>query len=148
MNKKEIKNRREYYLYGLFPLLILGTLFSFLIKSPLSIAVFVVGFVWPYSLFTPGLKEKITTRKYRFSFMSFVFHFYHFLKSSFGYSRFKSLIYRHLGTAIFFSLILFFARDLWILMGLLGSVLFEAFYWLTDVSSFEMSEKNDSILVD
>jgi hypothetical protein len=65
----EIKQRHTYYLRGLAPAFLVMLLTSFLSFSLLGISTFLMCYLWPYFLFTPGAYKRFSDYKYRWSFV-------------------------------------------------------------------------------
>lgn len=71
----------RYYLYGIFPALIIFFIITG-VSGLIEAAFYMLGFVWPYSFYTPGLSDKLDQRNHRFSFLglSKSIHLYLFTK--------------------------------------------------------------------
>lgn len=67
MNERKL--RHTYYLRGLAPALVGIVLMSYSTFSLLRISSFLLCYLWPYFLFTPGAREKFSDLKYRWSFV-------------------------------------------------------------------------------
>lgn len=63
---------------GLVPILLITIAMDFLGLDHLNITVFLLGFIFPYAIHTPGLKEKVSSDQYRFSFLRFSLTIYEF----------------------------------------------------------------------
>lgn len=82
MFRNLLKNNPElnrYYLKGLVPFLLLVLIVELIPLDIMARFFIYIGYIWPYSIETPGLKEKIQNPKYRFSFMRLVFNLDYFL---------------------------------------------------------------------
>lgn len=98
----------------------------------INILFFMTAFVWHFTLLTPGLKEKMLTKKQRFSFINVVVRFNHYLqlfikikKLSFGTSIVRAL------SPLFFTLVLVIAGGSGnIFFTIMGSVAFELVHYL------------------
>ena len=67
-----MKNNKElfqYYLYGVFPALIIFAIVALAIHF-MAASFFMLGFIWPYSYYTPGLKEKLSENPRKLSLLS------------------------------------------------------------------------------
>lgn len=80
----------KYYIRGLIPFLLLIIIFELTPLETMSRFFVYLGYVWPYTIGTPTLREKVNHPKYRFSFMRLVFNLDSFFESIIG-MRLKSL---------------------------------------------------------
>ncbi len=62
---------KKYYLLGLTPIFLLTIALLFMGIGYLNTTIFLLGFIFPYSVFTPGLRDKVERNHYRFSFLRF-----------------------------------------------------------------------------
>lgn len=69
---------KKYYLLGLVPFSIIVFVLFFSGIDILNITIFSIGFIFPYSINTPGLREKVQRYNYRFSFLRFALLIYDF----------------------------------------------------------------------
>ena len=58
---------KQYYLVSMGPLFLFGISLLIIGVSTVNVCVFMTSVLFPVTLATPGLKEKISDRKYRFS---------------------------------------------------------------------------------
>ncbi|MDD0854425.1 hypothetical protein HBN50_15035 [Halobacteriovorax sp. GB3] len=66
---REMKPLTKYYFKGLLPFFICALILEFTTLGLMNKLYLYLGYLWPYALSTPGLREKILLRKYRFSFL-------------------------------------------------------------------------------
>ncbi len=68
-----MKELKRHYLL-VFPFLLLLLITAFLLPLKLTwIVFFTLGFLWPWGLLTPELREKVRSPRYRFSFFRLMF---------------------------------------------------------------------------
>lgn len=122
----------QYYAISIFSFLLWWTVFAVLKIEFINTLFFVTSFVWHFTLLTPGLKEKMLTKKQRFSFINVVVRTNYYLqlfikikRFSFGASLVRAL------SPLFFTLLLVIAGGSGnVLFTILGSVAFETSHYL------------------
>ncbi|EQC48248.1 hypothetical protein M899_3288 [Bacteriovorax sp. BSW11_IV] len=133
MFKNLFKNNPElnkYYLRGLAPFALLVLVIELTPMDIMARFFIYIGYIWPYSIETPGLKERIQNPKYRFSFMRLVFNLDHFLgEFSLKLSpNHGEKIKMALAPFIYCSLMSFVASDVAPFYCLIGSLLYLALF--------------------
>ena len=71
-------NIKKYYLIGLIPMLLTTIVLTYVGIDFLNTTIFLLGFIFPYSINTPSLREKVERHHYRFSFLRFCLVIYDF----------------------------------------------------------------------
>ena len=67
-----ISKLNRYYIYGILPAFIICAIITFY-ASFIDGSFFMLGFIWPYSYYTPGIEEKLINKYGRFSFLNISF---------------------------------------------------------------------------
>jgi hypothetical protein len=136
----------RYYLISMCSFFICWSLFTILNIEFLNTLFFVMSYVWHFTLLTPGLKDKMLTKKQRFSFISVVVRVNYYLqlfinikKTSFG-----PAIIRALSPMIFTLILMVVGGSGNILFTLLGSVCFEATHFFLS-EKYRLSSAPNSI---
>ncbi len=143
MNQKQA--RHHYYFRGLLPCFIAFLSIYYFKATLLSISSFLICYLWPYFLYTPGAKEKYLEFKYRKSFVGLLVRLDEFLK---GVLRPKKMA---LGFLISISTSLIFCMVMWIFSGageplfaLAGSCLFTIVYYYLLYNFSNLSFEGDT----
>ena len=76
------KLRHIYYFYGLLPAFIALLIFSFVGATLFSISTFLMCYLWPYFIFTPGAFDRYETYRYRWSMAGLIVRFQTFLENA------------------------------------------------------------------
>lgn len=120
----------RYYLYGLVPLFI-TCFILFLVSSSFEVALFfAIGFIWPYSFSTPGLREKLEDKEYRLSFLRLIYRYQYFLEKRLPQPK---ALAQTLAPFLASSLLLFLHLSLFPLYVLAGSLFYEL--WRKQISN-------------
>lgn len=124
-----LNENNKYLLTYLIALIILTTLLWGVNLNYSSLNFIILGFCWNFTIKAPSLRERILLRKYRFSFLKFIFRLDDFL-ASFSDNYWKSTLLRSLPPLLIslFSFIL--SSRGWFFLTLLGSAYFEFVYYL------------------
>jgi hypothetical protein len=98
----------------------------------LNTLLFILAFIWHFTLLTPGLKEKVIISKQRFSFLSVVVRINYYLQLFIKIDKFRfgPSIIRAISPVLFVLLLKVAGGNGNVLFALLGSVSFEFFYRL------------------
>ncbi|MFA6236954.1 MAG: hypothetical protein WC635_06465 [Bacteriovorax sp.] len=122
----------QYYILSMFSFFIWWSALYLFDVEFINILFFMTAFVWHFALLTPGLKEKMLTKKQRFSFINVVVRINYYLqlfikikKVSFGPSIVRAI------SPVLFTLLLVIAGGSGnILFTILGSASFEVAHYL------------------
>jgi ABC-type antimicrobial peptide transport system permease subunit len=121
--------RLNYYFWGLTPAFLLAFIFFLFIGNTSFALFFLVGFVWPFAMETPGLAEKAESPTYRFSFLGMTYRLQKDIVEKFSQLLPKYMIFSRLIPPLVFSLLMFLIDSNWgISSVLLGWAFFELFY--------------------
>jgi len=127
---------RRYYLYGLLPALAVTLVLAFVGDYMLG-CFFMLGFIWPYSNYTPNMREKLTAKPKRLSLISISIEchdlIFKYLKNIAPHFILRALIPTMISIVIFF--ITNDYSSFIIIWGLIG---FEIFYYLNDKKSLNL----------
>lgn len=127
----------RYYVISMSTFFVFWSLLFFLKIEFINILFFMTAFIWHFTLLTPGLKEKMLTKKQRFSFINVVvrinYYLQLFIKLKFA---FGPALVRAVSPLVFTLLLVVAGGSGNILFTLLGSMAFEsAHYFLTKKTS-------------
>jgi hypothetical protein len=128
----------RYYLYGIVPAFIIFSV-TLMMSDFINASFYMLGFVWPYSYYTPGLKEKLSKNYGNLSFLSMSFRAHEALFDKVPSLKLAPLV-RLLAPLIFvslLSLISFSYSFLWVWLGWLH---FELFFLLNLKLSLNLIE--------
>jgi hypothetical protein len=133
----------RYYVYGM-PFSLIVIIFLFFLKvEVVAIGLCTIGFFWGYSLYTPGLKEKILKKRNRFSFITLSFHFYQLIKGLLPCERWPFLLaFARVSMPLILSFIFYFiSREANPLYTVLGWSFLELFLWIDLKVSLNLAER-------
>ena len=122
----------RYYLIGFFNFLICWPVLYLLKIEFINCLFFTTSFVWHFTLLTPGIREKVMSKKQRFSFINVIVRSNHYLQLFIKIKNFKyspSLV-RAFSPLFFTSILIIAGGGGNILFAILGSVAFEVVYLL------------------
>ncbi len=121
-----LKNKlNHYYLFGVFPALtitlIISQAFHFIDAS-----FYILGFIWPYSYYTPGSRDEILKGRNRFSFLGLSYQIHDFIFLKLPNKKLAPLVRLMcpVGFVILLSLISFSYVYSWVLFGWMSYELF------------------------
>tara|TARA_B110000908_G_C10126879_1_gene390305 strand:+ start:343 stop:741 length:399 start_codon:yes stop_codon:yes gene_type:complete len=120
----------RYYFYGVFPALIVTLVMSQLLHF-IDASFYILGFIWPYSYYTPGSREQILNGQKRFSFLGLSFQTHDFIFEKLPQKMLAPLVRLvcPLGFVLLLSLISFSYVYCWVLLGWLS---FELFFFISN----------------
>lgn len=108
----------RYYLQGIAPALIIFIVVSFTVHF-IDASFYMLGFVWPYSYYTPGLGDKLKNRYGRLSLLNLSYQAHDYLFEKIPNKKITPLV--HLIVPVTFvallSIIAFSLSFLWIFLG-------------------------------
>lgn len=123
----------KYYLQFILSFLVIFGLWNLVGISYVNQLFFMVTYIWHFTLLTPGLKEKMLTRKQRFSFLNVIVRVNYYLQLFIKTDKVPFGLGPALVRAISPLLFIFFLKVVGgngdVLFALLGSFLFEAIYF-------------------
>ena len=122
----------QYYLVSMITFFIFWSVFSVLNIEFLNTLFFMMSYIWHFTLLTPGLKEKMLTRKQRFSFINVVVRINYYLQLFIKIKKipFGPSIVRAISPLIFTLILMVVGGSGNILFAILGSVSFETTHYL------------------
>lgn len=122
----------RYYVTSMFSFFIFWTILYLVNTEFINVLFFMTAFVWHFALITPGLKEKMLTKKQRFSFINVVVRINYYLQLFIRFDKFSfgPSIVRALSPLIFTLILMVLGGSGNILFTLLGSIAFEAAHYL------------------
>lgn len=129
----------RFYLVGFIPILFVYIIFELLNVSYMNFLYFTVSYCWNYSLRSPGIRERVATLAYRFTFIKFTNNLDDLLTKPKICERnnYIKLLFRSFAPLSFICLIFILTGDGNFLFCLFGVVLFE--------SVFEIAVRKDYI---
>ena len=121
----------RYYLVSMISFFIFWSIFSVLNIEFLNNLFFMMSYVWHFVLLTPGLKEKMLTKKQRFSFINVVVRSNYYLQLFIKIDKvpFGPSIVRAISPMAFTVVLMVAGGSGNVLFTLLGSVCFEATHY-------------------
>ena len=133
----------RYYIVSMLSFFICWSIFTLLNIEFLNSLFFMMSYVWHFTLLTPGLKEKMLTKKQRFSFINVVVRTNYYLQLFIKIKKvpFGPSIVRALSPLFFTFILMVVGGNGNILFTLLGSVCFEGTHYL--LSRKSTSEQPD-----
>ncbi|MDD4973695.1 MAG: hypothetical protein PHY93_05060 [Bacteriovorax sp.] len=131
----------RYYLISMISFFICWSIFSIFNLEWINALFFMTSYVWHFTLLTPGLKEKMLTKKQRFSFINVVVRTNYYLQLFIKIKKvpFGPSIIRAISPLLFTAILLVVGGSGNILFTLLGSVCFEATHYLLSKKSLSKS---------
>lgn len=122
----------RYYIISMISFFICWSLLLALKIEFINILFFMTSFIWHFALLTPGLKEKMLTKKQRFSFINVVVRTNYYLQLFIKIERFKfgSSIVRAFSPLFFTLMLVIVGGSGNILFTILGSIAFEMSHYL------------------
>jgi hypothetical protein len=133
----------RYYIVSMISFFICWSFFAFFNVEFINTLFFMMSYVWHFTLLTPGLKEKMLTKRQRFSFINVVVRTNYYLQLFIKIKKvpFGPSIVRALSPLIFTLILMILGGSGNILFTLLGSVCFEGTHYF-------LSKKTTSVLQD
>lgn len=133
----------RYYFVSMICFFIFYSIFSLLKIHFLNTLFFMLAYIWHFALLTPGLKEKIFTKKQRFSFINVVVRVNHYLQLLIKIDKipFGPSIIRAISPLLFTFILMVAGGNGNMIFTLLGSLCFE-------VAHYYLSPKSISIVRD
>jgi hypothetical protein len=131
----------RYYLISMLSFFICWSIFSVFNLEWINALFFMTSYVWHFTLLTPGLKEKMLTKKQRFSFINVVVRTNYYLQLFIKIKKvpFGPSIVRAISPLLFTAILLVLGGSGNILFTILGSVCFEATHYFLSKKSFPKS---------
>lgn len=122
----------RYYIISMFSFFIWWSLLLALKFEFVNILFFMTSFVWHFALLTPGLKEKMLTKKQRFSFINVVVRINYYLQLFIKIEKFKfgPSIVRSFSPLFFTLMLVIVGGSGNILFTMIGSIAFEMSHYL------------------
>lgn len=136
----------RYYLISMISFFICWSLLTIFNVEFLNTLFFMTSYVWHFTLLTPGLKEKMLTKKQRFSFINVVVRTNYYLQLFIKIKKdpFGSSIIRALSPMLFTLILMVVGGSGNILFTLLGSLSFEVtHYFLTKKSTSRLPDDSE-----
>ncbi|WP_127718413.1 hypothetical protein [Halobacteriovorax sp. HLS] len=124
-----LNENNKYLLTYLIALIILTTLLWGVSLNYSSLNFIILGFCWNFTIKAPTLRERILLKKYKFSFLKFIFRLDDFL-GSFSESYWKNVFLRSLPPILISFFSYFLSSKGWFILTLAGSAYFELIYYL------------------
>ena len=137
----------KYYLISMISFFLFWSIFSVLNFEFINMLFFLMSYVWHFALLTPGLKEKMLTKKQRFSFINVVVRINYYLQLFIKIKKvpFGPSIVRALSPALFTFILMVVGGSGNIIFTLLGSVCFEVtHYFITKYSKTTLEQLDDA----
>jgi hypothetical protein len=127
----------RYYLISMVSFFICWSMFSLLKIEFVNTLFFMTSYVWHFTLLTPGLKEKMLTKKQRFSFINVVVRTNYYLQLFIKIKKvpFGPSIVRAISPMLFTFILMVVGGSGNILFTLLGSISFEATHYFLSRNS-------------
>lgn len=122
----------RYYITSMASFFIFWGVLSVLKIDYLNTLFFIMAFIWHFTLLTPGLKEKMLTKKQRFSFLNVVVRTNYYLQLFINIKRvpFGPSIVRAISPLLFIFILKVVGGNGNMLYAVLGSVCFEISYYI------------------
>jgi len=124
LKRQAIKRHYRVGFLGLLPLTLILTFVDISIVSKLF---FWLSYVWNFSLRTPGIQEKVSHRRYRYSFLRLVYFVHQFFSASLQ-NKIPQFLIVSVSPLAFISLLFLFTKAGNPLLGLLGSIIYEVIF--------------------
>lgn len=133
----------KYYLISMISFIVCWSIFSILDVEFINALFFMMSYVWHFTLLTPGLKDKILTKKQRFSFINVVVRTNYYLQLFIKIKKipFGPSIVRAISPMFFTFVLMVVGGSGNIFFTFLGSVCFEGTHYF-------LTKKSTSILPD
>ena len=134
---------KSFYLLFFIPLLIVVIILLFLKVLFISILFFCVAYTWHMALVTPGMREKVYSKAYRFSFLRVIFQWHDAGEKIFNTRDRKrvTLLLRTSSPFIFTFAVRLVAGSGNLLFSLLASLLFETIYFFSPYRLHDQTKK-------
>lgn len=127
-----LSNLARYYLFSMVSFFICWTFFVLLKIEFINTLFFMTSYIWHFTLLTPGLKEKMLTKKQHYSFINMVVRTNYYLQLFIKIEKvpFRSSLIRALSPLLFTFLLMMVGGSGNVFFTLLGSFCFEWTYYL------------------
>jgi hypothetical protein len=120
----------RYYFISILSFLVLWTIFYALKVEFINGLFFTTSFVWHFTLLTPGIREKVLSKKQRFSFLTVIIRINYYLQLFIKIKNFKygPAVIRAISPFLFTLILVVAGGSGNLLFTLLGSAFFESVY--------------------
>ncbi len=126
-----IKPLYFHYLTGFIGFFVIVFIISILEFSLENVSYFIVGYIWNFSITSPNLKEMVSTKRYKFSFMRFVYNYNKYFSNIniLSFVKYRFIITSLSSIPICF-LVYLISQKGYPFLCFFGGLLFELFYYV------------------